>query len=206
MYEKADEIKYVEMNKIGCNHCTKLEYLESTGTQYIDTEIAAQDNLTVIITFQTLSVDLWQVVAGSNYSLSMYVKNNNIAVAGNVVSNWVPSSNNIFKNVEFGTRTFPNRYFKYNNDERTQNRSREPGYKLFLFGLNDNNSLFSKTGVYSDQPVPFRGRIYVVSMLLNNILVRDYIPVLDKNNRPCLFDKVSKTCFYNQGTGEFLYG
>ena len=43
-------------------------------------------------------------------------------------------------------------------------------------------------------------------MTLNDTLVRDYIPVLDANDRPCLFDKVSKTCFYNQGKGEFLYG
>ena len=34
----------------------------------------------------------------------------------------------------------------------------------------------------------------------------DLIPVLDKNNIPCMFDKVTKQFFYNQGTGQFLYG
>ena len=29
---------------------------------------------------------------------------------------------------------------------------------------------------------------------------------LDKNGKPCMFDTVSKKPFYNQGTGEFLYG
>ena len=29
---------------------------------------------------------------------------------------------------------------------------------------------------------------------------------IDSNSRPCLFDRVSKECYYNQGTGEFLYG
>ena len=48
--------------------------------------------------------------------------------------------------------------------------------------------------------------IYLTKIYDNNTLVRNYIPVLDKNKRPCLFDKVSKTCFYNQGSGEFLYG
>lgn len=40
----------------------------------------------------------------------------------------------------------------------------------------------------------------------NNTLIRDYIPVLDRNNVACLFDKVSNTFFYNQGTGNFSYG
>ena len=49
-------------------------------------------------------------------------------------------------------------------------------------------------------------RIYYTKIYDNDNLIRDYIPVLDSNDRPCMFDKVSKTCFYNQGTGEFLYG
>ena len=49
-------------------------------------------------------------------------------------------------------------------------------------------------------------KLYYFKIFDNNTLVRDYIPVLDKNKRPCLFDKVSKNCFYNQGDGEFLYG
>lgn len=37
-------------------------------------------------------------------------------------------------------------------------------------------------------------------------LLRDLIPVLDENNVACLYDKVSRNYFYNNGTGEFLYG
>lgn len=33
----------------------------------------------------------------------------------------------------------------------------------------------------------------------------DLIPVLDANGTPCMFDKVSKQCFYNSGTGTFGY-
>lgn len=32
------------------------------------------------------------------------------------------------------------------------------------------------------------------------------IPVLDFNNKPCLYDEVSEQFFYNQGTGEFTWG
>jgi hypothetical protein len=37
-------------------------------------------------------------------------------------------------------------------------------------------------------------------------LVADFIPVLDLNDTPCMYDKVSGELFYNKGTGEFLYG
>lgn len=39
----------------------------------------------------------------------------------------------------------------------------------------------------------------------NGVLIRDFIPVLDWNDRPCMYDKVTDELFYNQGTGEFLY-
>ena len=48
--------------------------------------------------------------------------------------------------------------------------------------------------------------VYGFKIYEGTTLIQDYVPVLDSNDRPCLFDKVSKTCFYNQGTGEFLYG
>ena len=45
-------------------------------------------------------------------------------------------------------------------------------------------------------------RLYALKLYVDGELILDYIPVLDINNRPCLFDKISNTFFYNQGTGE----
>lgn len=61
----------------------------------------------------------------------------------------------------------------------------------------------------------FKGGIYGVTksaiaycqMFDNEFnLIADFIPVLDWNNVPCMYDKVTDDLFYNQGTGEFLYG
>ena len=49
-------------------------------------------------------------------------------------------------------------------------------------------------------------QVYGAKITLNNELVRDYIPVLDKNGVPCLYEKVERKFYYNQGTGDFLYG
>lgn len=50
------------------------------------------------------------------------------------------------------------------------------------------------------------GDISTVNFKRNNVDVLNLIPCLDYNNRPCMYDTVSKKSYYNQGTGEFLYG
>lgn len=40
----------------------------------------------------------------------------------------------------------------------------------------------------------------------NEEYIMNLLPCLDKNGTPCMYDTVSKQPFYNQGTGEFLYG
>ena len=52
----------------------------------------------------------------------------------------------------------------------------------------------------------FIGDISTVNFKRNNVDVLNLIPCLDNNNRPCMYDTVTKQTFYNQGTGEFLYG
>ena len=39
-----------------------------------------------------------------------------------------------------------------------------------------------------------------------NELVRYYIPASDKDSTICLYDKVTKEYYYNQGTGVFIGG
>ena len=45
-----------------------------------------------------------------------------------------------------------------------------------------------------------------VSIGHNGTLIRDFITVMDKSGVPCMYDRVTKSFFYNQGTGTFLYG
>lgn len=49
------------------------------------------------------------------------------------------------------------------------------------------------------------GYIYSCQIYDNGTLIRDYIPMLDSNNIPCLYDKINDKCYYNQGTGSFTY-
>ena len=49
-------------------------------------------------------------------------------------------------------------------------------------------------------------KVHYLQIYQSDELVFDGIPVLDNNNTPCMYDLVTETFFYNQGTGEFSYG
>ena len=91
-----------------------------------------------------------------------------------------------------------NNYFTFNDNKynETFKVSDQNAYPLVLFAVAYKGSILKK-----DSIIIYDFRIYD-----SDTLVRDYIPVIASTSRPCLFDKVSKECYYNQGTGEFLYG
>ena len=67
-------------------------------------------------------------------------------------------------------------------------------YTLYLFKFNGNVTYSSNCEIYSC-------KIYK-----GTDLALDLIPAKDENNVACMFDNVSRTYFYNAGTGTFLYG
>ncbi len=211
LYEKADEIKYAEMNKMGCDQCTKLEYLESTGTQYIDTGIIGKSGQSSLAKFMynevsnNTSIDYDHALLGCrNVNTRFYFYLNSYDGVSKFLIGY---SNYYFSNIKTEKETLyeaetilnvnqqklivNNNVYEVNNGDIINTN-----LNMYVFALNHNNNPISFSKV----------NLYYLKVYDSSILVRDYIPVLDKNNRPCLFDKVSKTCFYNQGTGEFLYG
>ena len=67
---------------------------------------------------------------------------------------------------------------------------------MIIYGLNNAGSKDKAPGI----------KIYYFQIYDNDTLVRDFVPVLDYNGVPCMFDKVTETFFYNQGTGDFIAG
>lgn len=52
----------------------------------------------------------------------------------------------------------------------------------------------------------FMGNIYYAKIYDGENLVRDFLPCLDADGVPCLYDLISKTAFYNKGGGSFTWG
>ena len=71
---------------------------------------------------------------------------------------------------------------------------------LWLFSYNMDNATINAT--YGK----FGGRIYRAQITQGDTLVHDYVPCLDTNNRPCMYDVIEQKTLYNQGTdADFEY-
>ena len=51
-----------------------------------------------------------------------------------------------------------------------------------------------------------RMKLYSCTMYDSGRKIRDFKPCLDTDGVPCLYDLISKTAFYNQGSGSFIWG
>lgn len=72
-----------------------------------------------------------------------------------------------------------------------------PGIPIYLFAMNQNDTVFHGT---NDSLT-----LYSCEIKVGGVEVRSFIPVLDFNDVPCLYDKISGNFFYNAGTGNFSY-
>lgn len=172
-----------------------IDYIESTGEQYIDTGISAADtSLKIEIEYMpTEGYTSEYAVFGSTWYEAGFF----LMVAG---EKWgFHSGYSVIRPEACDTTQFTKIIATYQS--------------LFINGVEyvlsptstnsvDNILLFSANSSYADSRRG-RGKIKYCKIWLGEELVRDFIPVLDDNNIACLYDNISATYFYNKGTGTF---
>ncbi len=192
-----DCLVYNATTKIWENKCTKVEYLESTGTQYIDTGIIPTKNLSFDATFEN-----------PNSPCS------NASGCGNVFGTRKGSGNNEYQltlyggSIGVGTRTSGLKFYanvmnhiSFDGNETVDINGTKK--TIEVSDINDVGTivLFAIRNLSSVIQYQ-KGKIY--SVKFGN--VRDFIPVLDPNGVPAMYDQVEKKLYYNAGTGTFSYG
>ena len=191
------------------NNVTVLNYIESTGTQYINTGISAPNGYRAVLkTNITGFTTGYSVLVGSHESSSPYKDNylrylntgvpelgmyNSLKVTNITLRSGIDytiDSNNVYNK----------HYLKINGVSATFSGSASSSTKsdktLGLMGLHTGNnagSQFTKAKLYYCE-------IYSDA----NVILRYFIPCKDDHEVVCMYDRVSDQYFYNQGTGEFL--
>lgn len=188
-----------EGNVITHEEINYVEYIESTGTQYIDTGFYPTSTTTVRLKFNMTAVT-GNVIFGYyvdetddfrifNYSSKAYLDYGSGSGYNRIYGGTLSTGTTY--NIEFG-----NRYVK-DLDTNTNIIS------------NTEVSFTKKTktaGIFGDGNLAASsGKLYYCQILDNGVLVRDFRPALDSNGVACLYDKVTKKYFYNSGTGTFNY-
>lgn len=185
----------------------KLIYLESTGTQYIDTGIAATADIKI-------SVGIYSSLFGTSDNVSIYGSRTSASANDNfglinfsntkrfrfdrgsynlAASSDVISSNTYYEVTRDGADNYVNGVLVSTCTSTFTPNSNLP---IYLFGINQSNTVNFLNAKF---------RLYFCKIYTNSTLVQYLIPVLDRNNVPCMYDKVSGKLFYNQGTGTFNY-
>ncbi len=170
-----------------------VEYLESTGTQYIDTKVVPSSTtvINVSVLFNVIPSDENTYVFGSRSSGDYQSSTDQFYIAVSKTACVLRSgigSELLCQNPIENTK---------HNFLVTNSRSTTTGtYYITLFALNyRGNILHAKPE-----------KIYYMKIYDNGTIVRDFIPVLDANGTPCMLDRVTEQFFYNQGTGDFIAG
>lgn len=182
----------------------ELEYIETTGTQYIDTGFIANQDTRLIMDFQFLgSSNKWIFGSRSSSGLNSYgliveLNVNSFRSDYNTEEVYVSNSNHL--NDRHIIDKYKNKTYIDNTmfGESTYSSFTCPS-TLALFTLHKNDSSYD-LGIS-------RLKFYSCKIYNNNSLTRDFIPVKRKlDNEICLYDKVSNTFFTNQGSGNFIAG
>lgn len=188
---------------------TKLNYLEKDGnTQYINTGIIPQPEWTYEFDFERIGH--FSYLCGSDLSWDSGAFNLSIDLAETF---YYPG----LRTVNFGTLFISKIMPKINQRmiiTKTPNQfiigskifnipigTVKAEYPLVIFTTNRNGQPQVTEGFKQQY------RLYRFTIKnANDELIMNLLPCLDKNGKPCMYDTVSKKPFYNEGTGEFLYG
>lgn len=181
--------------------CIELEYIESPSTQYIDTGIILNSNI---------KIEDWingEGLNGSDGTGSMfrfkYGFNNNYFLAYGSNVNFLkysdnPKDLNIFYKFTMakGIQKIEPDILSYTDNTTL---SSYPTKTITLFALREGSGDMN----YNKFSASKRQKCKIYE---GETLIRNFIPVLDSNNIACLYDSVTQTFFYNQGTGSFNAG
>ncbi len=181
------------------NGCERVEYLESTGTQWINTGITISETDTFstdyiitldknskrgLIGYSARSQGYWGIRVDNGYELGalgtgVYPKTKDHIVFQRTIEENNSQIHELYINGELG--------------KRASHNTPETG-SLSIFAIGNGSWLISS------------GKIFTSKVILNSTPMCDFIPVhapfqpIGKQN--CMFDRVTKKLFCNAGTGD----
>lgn len=209
-YQEVKQINFndAQLTREEFYNYTGVEYIESTGTQWIDTDIIPI-NHEVIATYQYTKVIKDDAIFGANapsgadcYHLTWYDNKWYYACGGNETTTIDVNKNFVCTNKQTVDFNNSNNAIVWNDENNNTysataniNGTTTATQRLKIFDRANISSL-SSAKLYSFEIIDKE----------TQQVVRNFIPVRDTSDIPCLYDTITKKYYYNQGTGEFLYG
>ena len=188
----------------------RVEYLESTGTQWIDAGVLANGEFEFDYRFYLSSVSGNTVAAGARSSsqfltiLQVVGSSNNSFIVGYLDST-IPVSGTT---VRLQTMRDYDVHISFANGSQSVSLDGVTVYSASLSGTEKLDLpiyLYKRSHYSTDSVSAMIGRFYYFKIWQNGTLVRDFVPVAI-GSTGYLLDRVSGQLFGNQGTGDFVLG
>lgn len=208
----VDGVKVWQAGRLPAGY-TEVEYIEATGTQYIDTGITGQNGLSVEFNFEVLgmlSTDnstvigctngsnqrmyltlnktqtpyIYELGASSYYVLNEAAEIGNLRQKYNINISWTKAKSVL--TVDGVAKITLSNTLAFDNNNTN----------MYIFARNKGTSVDKYT----------YARLYDMKMWTNGTLVRDFIPVKFRDGTVGMFDLVTNAFFKNKGTGSFTAG
>ena len=175
------------------------EYLESTGTQYIDLGITSKSPIRAQAKFNLANVSAQAVfgsatTSGSGVGVFLGTASNGVVYC-NKTNTAISPSLTLVANTNY-TFDMSLTTVSINGVNYTASTTTDNNYNMLLFARTLAGNVDRRIS----------GKIYYFKLYDNDVLIRDMIPVLDWDMTPCMFDKVTEQLFYNAGPGDFIAG
>jgi hypothetical protein len=179
---------------------TELEYIQSSGTQYIDTGFKPNQDTRVVTKFDMIQTDttwrkLWGSASGT-YDLDFALWNDGTtklqSYYGTKTNNTVPITS-MSLNVDANKNIW-----KYSGETITFDKNNFTcAYSMYVFNVNKD-----------DHPeyLPGMMKLYLFKIYDNDVLVRDFIPCKNPSGTVGLYDSVNNQFYQNAGSGIFIAG
>ena len=185
---------------------TQLEYIESSGTQYIDTGIVASSGFEVEIKLKANSFNNLCSIIGAHNDSSPYGRNylgitsshTEIGQCDSVHTYTAIDTDSL--HVVLCSNVYNNMYFIVDNVAQSTSGAQSGGSyaknTLYLFWCHGGAQWFSR----------FSGRIYYCKITESGTLVRDFIPCKNASGAVGLYDLMGAKFYTNAGSGTFTAG
>lgn len=193
---------------VGWKKFIRIEYLKSTGTQYIDSGFRPNQDTRVLTKIENYSPNgtfayhsynydngiMYGFAFNSggtknfrdDYGLTGKTKGQQITVSTQYGIHIIDKNKNITNVIRpDGTIAVV---------EHTYHTFSPPHNMTFFAGRNDKGIVLKASDL----------KIYYLQIYDNSVLVRNFIAGLDGDNVPCMYDTVNGKLYYNSGTGDFI--
>ena len=186
----------------------EIQYIQTTGTQYIDSKVPLKSGLKIIVDWIYLDAD-----SGNNYTGGHIGSPGNRWLIGSQRLKYyyfAVGATNTPTEFYFGERDIVEAcwkdrasYIKVNGVKAVKNKyetytfTEEPTYSFYMGAVNRGGSATLKPKL----------TIYSWKFYQDDELIRDYIPCYRRSdNKPGLYDLVNNEFYVNDGTDEFVMG